>query len=221
MKEEIQVRISEEELIAKIKEIAQQINEDYVGKKVHLVCILSGSVFFTCELAKYITVPVTMDFMRVSSYGDGMDSTGTISIDQDLNMSIEGRHVLVVEDIVDSGRTLALLSNILKKRDPAVENGKYYVDENGIWDSSKIAKWQISNGRWWYSHADGSYTTNGWESIDGEWYYFDESGYMASSCWIGVYYVKENGKMAHSEWVDNGRYYVDENGVWVQGVAAY
>lgn len=119
MKEEIQVRISEEELIAKIKEIAQQINEDYVGKKVHLVCILSGSVFFTCELAKYITVPVTMDFMRVSSYGDGMDSTGTISIDQDLNMSIEGRHVLVVEDIVDSGRTLALLSNILKKRDPA------------------------------------------------------------------------------------------------------
>ena len=119
MKEEIQVRISEEELIAKIKEIAQQINEDYVGKKVHLVCILSGSVFFTCELAKYITVPVTMDFMRVSSYGDGMDSTGTISIDQDLNMSIEGRHVLVVEDIVDSGRTLALLSNLLKKRDPA------------------------------------------------------------------------------------------------------
>ena len=119
MKEEIQVRISEEELIAKIKEIAQQINEDYVGKKVHLVCILSGSVFFTCELAKNITVPVTMDFMRVSSYGEGMDSTGTISIDQDLNMSIEGRHVLVVEDIVDSGRTLALLSNILKKRDPA------------------------------------------------------------------------------------------------------
>lgn len=119
MKEEIQVRISEEELIAKIKEIAQQINEDYVGKKVHLVCILSGSVFFTCELAKYITVPVTMDFMRVSSYGEGMDSTGTISIDQDLNVSIEGRHVLVVEDIVDSGRTLALLSNILKKRDPA------------------------------------------------------------------------------------------------------
>lgn len=119
MKEEIQVRISEEELIAKIKEIAQQINEDYVGKKVHLVCILSGSVFFTCELAKYITVLVTMDFMRVSSYGEGMDSTGTISIDQDLNMSIEGRHVLVVEDIVDSGRTLALLSNILKKRDPA------------------------------------------------------------------------------------------------------
>ena len=102
-----------------------------------------------------------------------------------------------------------------------IENGKYYVDENGVWDSSKVAKWQISNGRWWYSHADGSYTTNGWENIDGEWYYFDGSGYMASSCWIGVYYVKENGTMARSEWVDNGRYYVDENGVWVQGAAAY
>ena len=118
MKEEIQVRISEEELIAKIKEIAQQINEDYVGKKVHLVCILSGSVFFTCELAKYITVPVTMDFMRVSSYGDGMDSTGTISIDQDLNMSIEGRHVLVVEDIVDSGNTLSRLMQLFESRNP-------------------------------------------------------------------------------------------------------
>ena len=118
MKEEIQVRISEEELIAKIKEIAQQINEDYVGKKVHLVCILSGSVFFTCELAKYITVPVTMDFMRVSSYGEGMDSTGTISIDQDLNMSIEGRHVLVVEDIVDSGNTLSRLMQLFESRNP-------------------------------------------------------------------------------------------------------
>lgn len=119
MKEEINVLIKEDEIVARVKELAEQINRDYEGKTLHLICILKGSVFFTCELAKYITVPVTMDFMRVSSYGDGMDSTGTISIDQDLNMSIEGRHVLVVEDIVDSGRTLALLSNILKKRDPA------------------------------------------------------------------------------------------------------
>lgn len=119
MKEEINVLIKEDEIVARVKELAEQINRDYEGKTLHLICILKGSVFFTCELAKYITVPVTMDFMRVSSYGEGMDSTGTISIDQDLNMSIEGRHVLVVEDIVDSGRTLALLSNILKKRDPA------------------------------------------------------------------------------------------------------
>ena len=119
MKEEINVLIKEDEIVARVKELAEQINRDYEGKTLHLICILKGSVFFTCELAKYITVPVTMDFMRVSSFGEGMDSTGTISIDQDLNMSIEGRHVLVVEDIVDSGRTLALLSNILKKRDPA------------------------------------------------------------------------------------------------------
>ena len=118
-KHHIEVMLSEEKVDARIKELGEQISRDYAGKSVHLICILKGSVYFTCELAKYITVPVTMDFMRVSSYGDGMDSTGTISIDQDLNMSIEGRHVLVVEDIVDSGRTLALLSNILKKRDPA------------------------------------------------------------------------------------------------------
>lgn len=118
MKEEIQVRISEEELIAKIKEIAQQINEDYVGKKVHLVCILSGSVFFTCELAKYITVPVTIDFMSVSSYGNGMTSSGSITISQDLVMSLENREVLIVEDIVDSGRTLSYLAHMLEKRGP-------------------------------------------------------------------------------------------------------
>ena len=119
MSEKIKVLLSEEEVDARIRQIAAKISKDYAGKEIHMICVLKGGVFFTCELAKYITVPVTMDFMRVSSYGEGMDSTGTISIDQDLNMSIEGRHVLVVEDIVDSGRTLALLSNILKKRDPA------------------------------------------------------------------------------------------------------
>lgn len=119
MKEEIQVRISEEELVAKIKEIAQQINEDYAGKKVHLVCILSGSVFFTCELAKYIKVPVTIDFMSVSSYGNSMASSGSITVNQDLIMGIEGRDVLIVEDVVDSGRTLAYLAHMLEKREPA------------------------------------------------------------------------------------------------------
>ncbi len=106
-------------------------------------------------------------------------------------------------------------------RSEYVDNGNYYVDENGVWDSSKVAQWQISNGRWWYSHADGSYTTNNWECIGGQWYYFDASGYMVSSSWIGNYYVKADGTMARSEWVDNGKYYVDENGVWVQEVAAY
>lgn len=119
MKEQIRVLIDEETVNAKIRELAEQINRDYEGKKVHLVCILSGSVFFTCELAKYIKVPVTMDFMRVSSYGDAMSSSGSISVDQDLKISIEDRDVIIVEDIVDSGRTLAFLANMLAKRNPA------------------------------------------------------------------------------------------------------
>lgn len=111
--------IQEEELVARVKELAEQINRDYEGKKLHLICILKGSVFFTCELAKYINVPVTIDFMSVSSYGNGMTSSGSITINQDLIMDLEGREVLIVEDIVDSGRTLSYLSHMLEKRGPA------------------------------------------------------------------------------------------------------
>ena len=75
MKEEINVLIKEDEIVARVKELAEQINRDYEGKTLHLICILKGSVFFTCELAKYITVPVTIDFMSVSSYGNGMTHT--------------------------------------------------------------------------------------------------------------------------------------------------
>lgn len=119
MKEEISVLIKEEDLKARVRELAGQINHDYEGKELHLVCILKGSVFFTCELAKYIKVPVTIDFMGVSSYGDATTSSGSITINQELTMSIEGREVLVIEDIVDSGRTLAYLAHILEKRNPA------------------------------------------------------------------------------------------------------
>lgn len=119
MKEEIRLLIKEEDLTARIKELAAQINQDYEGKQLHLVCVLKGSVFFACELAKYITVPVTMDFMSVSSYGDAMTSSGSITINQDLNMGLEGREVLIIEDIVDSGRTLAYLAHMLEKREPA------------------------------------------------------------------------------------------------------
>ena len=108
MKEEINVLIKEDEIVARVKELAEQINRDYEGKTLHLICILKGSVFFTCELAKYITVPVTIDFMSVSSYGNGMTSSGSITISQDLIMSLENREVLIIEDIVDSGRTLYL-----------------------------------------------------------------------------------------------------------------
>lgn len=119
MKEEIKVLIEEEKVQKRIREIAEQINADYAGKKVHLICILKGGAFFACDLAKYITVPVTMDFMSVSSYGDGMVSSGNIEVEQDLTMGIEGRNVIVVEDIVDTGRTLSYMVNVFKKRNPA------------------------------------------------------------------------------------------------------
>ena len=90
----------------------------YAGKEVHLICILKGGVFFTCELAKRLTVPVSMDFMSVSSYGSGTESSGVVRIVKDLDESLAGKNVLIVEDIIDSGRTLAYLIEILKQRHP-------------------------------------------------------------------------------------------------------
>lgn len=119
MSEKISVMISEEEVQKKIGEIAAEISKVYAGQEVHLVCILKGSVFFTCELAKKITIPVTMDFMCVSSYGDETESSGVIKVNKDLEHSIEGKNVIIVEDIVDSGRTLSYLAENLKERNPA------------------------------------------------------------------------------------------------------
>lgn len=118
MAEKINVMISEEEVSKRIVELAEQINKDYEGRQVHLVGILKGSVFFMCELAKRITVPVTMDFMSVSSYGDGTESSGVIKINKDLDEALEGKDVIVIEDIVDSGRTLSYLLEMLSKRLP-------------------------------------------------------------------------------------------------------
>ena len=119
MAETIKVMIPEEVVDAKIRELAEKISKDYEGKQVHLVCILKGSVFFTCELAKRITVPVSMDFMSVSSYGDGTKSSGVVRIAKDLDETLEGKDVLVIEDIIDSGRTLSYLLEVLSKRNPA------------------------------------------------------------------------------------------------------
>lgn len=119
MDEKVSVLISSEELQKRIEELAGQIDKDYEGKSIHLVCILKGSVFFTCALAKRLTIPVTMDFMQVSSYGTGTDSSGKILIKKDLEESIEGRDVLVIEDIIDSGNTLSYLLPELKGRKPA------------------------------------------------------------------------------------------------------
>lgn len=119
MEHQIDVMISEEKVDARICELAQQISEDYAGKELHLIVILKGSVFFACELAKRITVPVTMDFMSVSSYGNGMVSAGQITIKKELDEDIEGKDIIIVEDIVDSGNTLFHLKNLLEGRNPA------------------------------------------------------------------------------------------------------
>lgn len=116
--EKIRVLIPEEEVEKKIREIGEQISRDYEGKAVHLICVLKGGVFFTCELAKRITVPVSLDFMSVSSYGDDTKSSGVVRIVKDLDESLKDKEVLIVEDIVDSGRTLSYLVDMLKDRGP-------------------------------------------------------------------------------------------------------
>lgn len=118
MNEKITIMIDEDTVDNRIKEIAAQISRDYAKKEVRLICILKGSVFYTTELAKRLTIPTTMDFMKVSSYGSGTVSSGKIEIKKDLDDSIEGLDVIVVEDIVDSGNTLSQLIPELKKRNP-------------------------------------------------------------------------------------------------------
>lgn len=119
MSDKISVLISETDVDQRIEEIGKQISQAYEGKCVHMICVLKGSVFFACELAKRITVPVTLDFMSVSSYGDDTKSSGVVKIVKDLDEPLEGKDVLIVEDIIDSGRTLSYLIEILKQRHPA------------------------------------------------------------------------------------------------------
>lgn len=119
MAEKIKVMLTEEEVDAKICEIGKQISEDYAGRQVHLVCVLKGGSFFMCELAKRITVPVSLDFMSVSSYGGETKSSGVVKIVKDLDEPLKGKDVIVVEDIVDSGRTLSYLMEMLRDHGPA------------------------------------------------------------------------------------------------------
>ncbi|WP_066712561.1 hypoxanthine phosphoribosyltransferase [Clostridium sp. Marseille-P299] len=119
MAENIKVLISEETIDARIKELGEEISKAYAGKEIHLICILKGGAFFMTELSKHITVPVSIDFMSVSSYGDATVSSGRVKIVKDLDESIQGKDVLVVEDIIDSGRTLSYLMDLLKGRLPA------------------------------------------------------------------------------------------------------
>lgn len=118
MAEKVRVLLTEKEVDEKIRQIGEQISKDYAGKTVHLVCVLKGGCFFMCELAKRITVPVTMDFMSVSSYGSETKSSGVVRIVKDLDEPLKDKNVIVVEDIVDSGRTLSYLLEMLKDRGP-------------------------------------------------------------------------------------------------------
>lgn len=118
MSEKIRVLLDEETVEKRICEVAAQISEEYKGKEIHMICVLKGGVFFMCELAKRITVPVTLDFMSVSSYGDDTKSSGVVRIVKDLDESLADKEVLIVEDIIDSGRTLAYLIEVLKQRGP-------------------------------------------------------------------------------------------------------
>lgn len=118
MAERVEVLLSEEEVDKRISEIGEQITKDYEGKDVHLICVLKGGSFFMCELAKRINLEVSIDFMSVSSYGDDTKSSGVVKIVKDLDESIKDKHVIVVEDIVDSGRTLSYLLQNLTERGP-------------------------------------------------------------------------------------------------------
>ncbi|MCR5149162.1 MAG: hypoxanthine phosphoribosyltransferase [Eubacterium sp.] len=119
MREEFEVMISQEQLDKKVQEMAEWLDKKYEGKVVHLIGILKGSVFFMCDLAKYMKSEVTMDFISVSSYGSGTESSGIIKLNKDLDESIEGKNVVIVEDIVDSGRTLSYVRKMLEDRKPA------------------------------------------------------------------------------------------------------
>ena len=114
----IKVLIEESVLQKRVSEIADEISEDFKGESVLLICILKGSIFFTADLARYIKIPVMLDFMSVSSYGNGTESVGEIKLKQDLDDGIMGKNVVIVEDIIDSGNTLNYLTKMLSARKP-------------------------------------------------------------------------------------------------------
>ena len=113
------VLISEEQLSKRVREMAAEITRDYAGKNPTMICILKGAVMFYSDLLRNIPIPVTMDFMAVSSYGNKTKSSGEVEIRKDLSTSIEGKHVIIVEDIVDSGFTLSYLTRMLSSRGAA------------------------------------------------------------------------------------------------------
>ena len=115
----LETLLSEEQIQSRIEELAKIINKDYVGKKITVLCLLKGGIMFMTDLVKRIDIPMKMEFMVVSSYGDDTKSSGIVKTLKDLDQSIENEHVLIVEDIIDSGRTLSYIVGILNSRNPA------------------------------------------------------------------------------------------------------
>ncbi|OON98784.1 MAG: hypoxanthine phosphoribosyltransferase [Epulopiscium sp. Nele67-Bin004] len=115
----LETLISEEDIQNRIAELGKEISKDYEGKEIVLLCVLKGGVMFMTDLSKHINVPLKMDFMSVSSYGDATVSTGVVKIIKDLDGPIEDKHILIVEDIIDSGQTLSYLQTMLNGRSPA------------------------------------------------------------------------------------------------------
>ena len=118
MTEKVRITIPEEEIEKRTQELADTISKDYEGGSIKMICVLKGGVFFMCDLAKKMSIPVALDFMSVSSYGNGTSSTGVVRILKDLDDPIEGQDVIIVEDIIDSGKTLSYLIELLEKRGP-------------------------------------------------------------------------------------------------------
>ena len=117
-KHHVKEMLTEDAVNKRIRELGEKISEDYAGQEIRMICVLKGGSFFMCELAKRISVPVSIDFMSVSSYGGDTKSSGVVKIVKDLDEPLDGKDVLIVEDIIDSGRTLSYLMDILGKRNP-------------------------------------------------------------------------------------------------------
>lgn len=114
----LETLIGEEDIQRRIRELGAKISKDYEGREIVMLCVLKGGVMFMADLAKRVTVPMKMEFMAVSSYGNEYKSSGIVKIVKDLDESIDGKDLLIVEDIIDSGRTLSYLKNILEARNP-------------------------------------------------------------------------------------------------------
>jgi hypoxanthine phosphoribosyltransferase len=118
MGESVKSMITEDEIQKRVYELAAQINEDFSGKTVTIICVLKGAVVFMCDLAKRLDLTTEFDFIAISSYGDGTESSGIVKITKDLDKSVKGKDVLLIEDILDTGNTLKYIINYLNSQKP-------------------------------------------------------------------------------------------------------